>query len=119
MSFLGTPSCTSHHLPSYTKRYPHRVLIQYNHSSHGQQQWVWPQPDGDPSLVFDKNEIVRVQVIDEEWHDQTPKGPNQSEDTIKTPYTIKGSMAREGLGMCFWWDWDVEGYEGEEGEEAG
>ena len=48
--------------------------------------------------------MVRFQVTDEEWHDQTPKGPGQGEDAIKTPYKIRGSMAKEGLGVCLWWD---------------
>ncbi|KAM0454075.1 hypothetical protein ACHAPV_005779 [Trichoderma viride] len=49
--------------------------------------------------------MVRFQVIDEEWHDQTPAGPTAAEDTpAKTPYKIKGSMAAEGLGVCLWWD---------------
>lgn len=53
--------------------------------------------------------MVRFQVIDEEWHDQTPVGPTQAEDApLKTPYRIKGSMAREGLGVCLWWDGTAE-----------
>lgn len=54
--------------------------------------------------MYDNNEMVRFQVTDEEWHDQTPKGPGQGEDAIKTPYKIRGSMAKEGLGVCLWWD---------------
>lgn len=50
--------------------------------------------------------MVRFQVIDEEWHDQTPAGPTPQgeEPALKAPYKIKGSMAREGLGVCLWWD---------------
>lgn len=49
--------------------------------------------------------MVRFLVIDEEWHDQMPAGPAQAEDSpIKTPYRIKASMARDGLGVCLWWD---------------
>ena len=75
-------------------------------SSHSQRLWVWNW-DGD-QLIYDNNEIVRFQVTDEEWHDQTPKGPNQSEESIKTPYQIRGTMAREGLGVCLWWDIEQE-----------
>jgi DNA-directed RNA polymerase III subunit RPC8 len=50
--------------------------------------------------------MVRFQVIDEEWHDQTPVGPQAAaEDSpLKAPYRIKGSMSKEGLGVCLWWD---------------
>ena len=49
--------------------------------------------------------MVRFQVIDEEWHDQTPAGPTQTdEQPLKAPYKIKGSMAMDGLGVCLWWD---------------
>ncbi|KAJ2959583.1 hypothetical protein NQ176_g11109 [Zarea fungicola] len=74
---------------------------EYNHS---EQLWIW-NLDEDERLFYDTHEMVRLQVIDEEWHDQTPIGPTQAEDApIKTPYRIKGSMAREGLGVCLWWD---------------
>ncbi|CRK42989.1 hypothetical protein BN1723_019098, partial [Verticillium longisporum] len=56
-------------------------------------------------LFYDIHEMVRFQVIDEEWHDQAPLGPSQSEEEVlPTPYKIKGSMAMDGLGVCLWWD---------------
>ncbi|RCI09673.1 hypothetical protein L249_3844 [Ophiocordyceps polyrhachis-furcata BCC 54312] len=73
---------------------------EYNHS---EQLWIW-NLEG-THMFYDKNEMVRFQVIDEEWHDQTPVGPTQSEDVpAKTPYKIKGTMAYDGLGCCLWWD---------------
>ena len=72
-------------------------------SSHNEQLWIWNYEDD--RLFYDNHEIVRFQVVDEEWHDQTPMGPAQAEAvTMKTAYKIKGSMAREGLGICLWWD---------------
>lgn len=73
-------------------------------SNHSEQLWIW-NLDEEERLFYDTHEMVRLQVIDEEWHDQTPIGPTQAEDSpIKTPYRIKGSMAKEGLGVCLWWD---------------
>ncbi|KAL6851275.1 DNA-directed RNA polymerase III complex subunit Rpc25 [Amphichorda felina] len=74
---------------------------EYNHS---EQLWIW-NFDGE-RLFYDTHEMVRFQVIDEEWHDQTPAGPTPQgeEPALKAPYKIKGSMAREGLGVCLWWD---------------
>jgi DNA-directed RNA polymerase III subunit RPC8 len=72
-------------------------------SSHAEQLWVWNY-EGD-RLYYDPGEMLRFQVVDEEWHDQTPLGPNQTADTAaKIPYKIKGNIAGEGLGPCFWWD---------------
>ncbi|KAH8708123.1 DNA-directed RNA polymerase III subunit RPC8 [Beauveria bassiana] len=74
---------------------------EYNHS---EQLWIW-NIDEEERLFYDTHEMVRLQVVDEEWHDQTPIGPTQAEDSpIKTPYRIKGSMFKEGLGVCLWWD---------------
>ncbi|KAI6779711.1 uncharacterized protein J7T54_005741 [Emericellopsis cladophorae] len=70
----------------------------------GEQLWVW-NLDENERLYYDNHEMVRFQVIDEEWHDQTPAGPTQAEDAaFKTPYKLKGSMAADGLGVCLWWD---------------
>lgn len=74
---------------------------EYNHS---EQLWIW-NFDGEP-LFYDNHETVRFQVVDEEWHDQTPAGPPKGGEEVVAmpPYKIKGSMAREGLGVCLWWD---------------
>jgi DNA-directed RNA polymerase III subunit RPC8 len=85
-----------------------------NHSSYARKSWIWNWDDD--QLAYETNDHVRFEVADEEWHDQTPKGPNQSEDTNKTPYRIRGSMVKEGLGMINWWD--LEGDEEEEGQEG-
>ncbi|KAM3444600.1 hypothetical protein NHJ13734_001250 [Beauveria thailandica] len=72
--------------------------------NHSEQLWIW-NIDEEERLFYDTHEMVRLQVVDEEWHDQTPIGPMQAEDSpIKTPYRIKGSMFKEGLGVCLWWD---------------
>jgi DNA-directed RNA polymerase III subunit RPC8 len=54
-------------------------------------------------LFYDNHEMVLFQVIGEEWHDQAPVGPDTEEALIQTPYKIKGSMVKEGLGVCLWW----------------
>ncbi|KAL1902047.1 DNA-directed RNA polymerase III complex subunit Rpc25 [Ceratocystis pirilliformis] len=82
----------------------------HSNSDHQNQNWVWSYEDPDSgsveNLIMDNNEMVRFQVIDEEWHDQTPDGPSQVDDPNlrKAPYKINGSMAKEGLGICYWWD---------------
>ncbi|KAL9947505.1 hypothetical protein ACHAQF_005430 [Verticillium nonalfalfae] len=72
--------------------------------NHRDQIWIW-NCDEETQLFYDIHEMVRFQVIDEEWHDQAPLGPSQSdEEVLPTPYKIKGSMAMDGLGVCLWWD---------------
>lgn len=88
---------------------------EYNPQEH---LWIW-NPDEETRLYYDNHEMVRFQVIDEEWHDQTPAGPNQSEaDALPVPYKIKGSMAMDGLGVCIWWDGEDEGEPMEEDTET-
>ena len=58
-------------------------------------------------MYYDKNEMVRLQVIDEIWHDQTPDSTKEEavEQAKKiSPYSIKGTMMKDGLGVCLWWD---------------
>ncbi|KAM0256233.1 hypothetical protein ACHAQJ_005104 [Trichoderma viride] len=82
---------------------PYEELPQGAEYNHSEQIWIWNFDE--ERLFYDNHEMVRFQVIDEEWHDQTPAGPTAAEDTpAKTPYKIKGSMAAEGLGVCLWWD---------------
>ncbi|KAK3936481.1 RNA polymerase III subunit Rpc25-domain-containing protein [Diplogelasinospora grovesii] len=69
--------------------------------------WVWKEDD--QVMYYDNNEMVRVQVIAEEWHDQTPNGPpkDASEEPIsrvRPPYQITGSMKGPGLGCYLWWE---------------
>ncbi|KAI0846889.1 RNA polymerase III subunit Rpc25-domain-containing protein [Daldinia vernicosa] len=77
---------------------------QYNHM---EKAWTWIyDPEGDP-MWYDKNEMVRLQVIEEEWHDQTPESAEEEAvDKAKklSPYRIKGTMMKEGLGVCLWWE---------------
>lgn len=70
----------------------------------------------DDRLFYDKNEPVRLSVIDEVWHDQVPE--STAEDAVEqakkiSPYSIQGTMMKEGLGVCIWWD-DAEGGEEEQ-----
>ena len=49
--------------------------------------------------------MVRFQIEQEYWFDQTPIGPGEvEEDQRKSPYTLTASMQMEGLGPCLWWD---------------
>lgn len=63
----------------------------------------------DQVMYYDIHEMVRFQVVTEEWHDQTPEGPlNMSEEQPDgraiSPYRITASMKQSGLGCCLWWD---------------
>ena len=69
----------------------------------------------DQDFYYDLNEMVRVQITDEEFHDQTPKGPQEGGDetdeaelTRISPYTLTGSMRDGGLGCALWWDARIE-----------
>lgn len=58
-------------------------------------------------MHYDKNEMVRFQVLDEAWNDQAPEsGEQEAVERAKkiSPYNIKGTMMKEGLGVCLWWD---------------
>jgi DNA-directed RNA polymerase III subunit RPC8 len=59
-------------------------------------------------MYYDIHEMVRFQVIAEEWHDQTPTGPmghgDEPEGQSIAPYKITASMKGPGLGCCLWWD---------------
>ncbi|KAI6087030.1 RNA polymerase III subunit Rpc25-domain-containing protein [Hypoxylon rubiginosum] len=76
---------------------------------HNQKVWKWITDPDDPTAPpfwYDKNETVRFQVVEEEWHDQTPESTEQEAvDRAKklSPYKIKASMLKDGLGVCLWW----------------
>ncbi|KAI1386915.1 RNA polymerase III subunit Rpc25-domain-containing protein [Hypoxylon trugodes] len=76
---------------------------QYNHD---EKAWMWLyDPDSEP-MYYDKNEMVRFSVTDESWHDQTPESTEQEaidQAKKRSPYCIKGTMMKEGLGVCLWW----------------
>ncbi|KAL7628280.1 DNA-directed RNA polymerase III complex subunit Rpc25 [Parahypoxylon ruwenzoriense] len=85
-------------------------------SDHNENAWIWIF-DGQP-MWYDKNEMVRLQVLDELWQDQTPESTEQEAiDKAKklSPYSIQGTMMKEGLGVCLWWDDAEEGDGDEEG----
>lgn len=82
-----------------------RSLADHLRSDHNEQAWVWVVDD--QRMYYDKNEMVRLQVIDEEWHDQTPE--STSEEAVEqakkiSPYSVRGTMMKEGLGCCLWWE---------------
>ena len=67
-------------------------------SDHNEQAWKWLVED--EQMYYDKNEMVRIQVVDETWNEQ------EVVDRAKkvSPYNIQASMLKEGLGVCLWWD---------------
>lgn len=76
---------------------------------HNEQLWVWNNDETGP-MWWDVHETVRLAVVGEEWHDQTPTKPtvapgeDQPEEQRKPPYVIKGSMKNPGLGCTLWWE---------------
>ncbi|KAK8056274.1 RNA polymerase III subunit Rpc25 [Apiospora rasikravindrae] len=73
--------------------------------NHNAQLWTWVVDDD--RMYYDKNEPVRLSVIDEVWYDQVPE--STAEDAVEqakkiSPYSIQGTMMKEGLGVCIWWD---------------
>jgi len=57
-------------------------------------------------MYYDNNEMVRFEVMGEEWHDQTPTGPVEQGNVPTSqlpPYKIRGSMKGPGLGCDIWW----------------
>ncbi|KAK7757754.1 DNA-directed RNA polymerase III complex subunit Rpc25 [Diatrype stigma] len=84
---------------------PYKELPENTEYVHNEQAWTWVV-DGEP-MYYDKNEMVRLQVIDESWTDQIPDSAEQEAvDKAKkaSPYNIQGTMLKEGLGVCLWWD---------------
>ncbi|KAF8854453.1 RNA polymerase III subunit Rpc25 [Acephala macrosclerotiorum] len=87
--------------------------------NHEEQLYTW-QTDGQ-TLWYDNQETVRFRIEDEIWHDQSPIGPNQKEEQVKSsPYQLIATMEDAGLGPCLWWDGEEAGEEEMgEGEEDG
>ena len=87
-------SCPTHFLQSFKAN---------KHSDDGTQHWIWDLDDN--QLHYDNHEVVRFQIEQEYWHDQTPNTPGEvEEDQKRSPYTLTASMQMEGLGPCLWWD---------------
>ncbi|KAI1456869.1 RNA polymerase III subunit Rpc25-domain-containing protein [Annulohypoxylon moriforme] len=84
------------------KELPENTLYNQNEKA-----WTWVfDPESEP-MYYDNNEMVRFQVIDESWHDQRPDNSDiEAMDKAKktSPYHIEGSMMKEGLGVCLWWE---------------
>lgn len=83
------------------------VFSRFNtHSDHALQLWIWKNDDIDTLLYFDHHETVRFRVDSEEWHDQTPVGPDERDNGViqKSPYRIIASMDGDGLGPLIWWE---------------
>ncbi|XXG98671.1 Ribosome biogenesis protein [Hypoxylon texense] len=84
----------------------YKELPENTQYDHNEEAWTWIPEAGDDPLWYDKNEMVRFQVIEEEWHDQTPESTEQEAvDRAKklSPYRVKGTMMKDGLGVCLWW----------------
>lgn len=74
-------------------------------SDHHEQLWTWIV-EGE-RMYYDRNEMVRFAVSEEAWNDQTPESTEQEDvDKAKklSPYKIQGSMIKDGLGVCLWWE---------------
>ncbi|KAK6081720.1 RNA polymerase III subunit Rpc25 [Seiridium cupressi] len=95
----------------HPRRFEHRSMslsrnvVNRETSDHNEQAWVWVVEE--QRMYYDKNEMVRLQVIDEDWHDQIPE--STSEEAVEkakkiSPYSIRGTMMKEGLGCCLWWE---------------
>ncbi|KAI0136374.1 RNA polymerase III subunit Rpc25-domain-containing protein [Xylariales sp. AK1849] len=83
---------------------PYKELPETCEFDHNEQTWVWVVDE--ERMYFDQHETVRLQIIDEIWHDQTPE--STSEDAVEkakkiSPYSIRGTMMKEGLSCCIWW----------------
>ncbi|KAI1166574.1 RNA polymerase III subunit Rpc25-domain-containing protein [Nemania serpens] len=82
------------------KELPENTEYDYNEKA-----WVWVVDE--ERMHYDMNEMVRFSVLDETWNDQVPdSGEQEAVERAKaiSPYTIKGTMMKEGLGVCLWWD---------------
>ncbi|KAH9832512.1 polymerase III polypeptide H [Rhodofomes roseus] len=60
-------------------------------------------------MYIDTGEIVRVRIEDDEFYDDEPgppkatEGVQQAREHRRSPYTIKCSIAEQGLGPVSWW----------------
>ncbi|KAI2622966.1 RNA polymerase III subunit Rpc25-domain-containing protein [Hypomontagnella submonticulosa] len=85
----------------------YKELPENTQYDHNEKAWTWIFDSTADPMWYDKNEMVRFQVIDEAWQDQTPESAEQEAvDKAKkvSPYKIKGTMMKEGLGVCLWWE---------------
>ncbi|GAP82922.2 putative DNA-directed RNA polymerase III subunit RPC8 [Rosellinia necatrix] len=83
----------------------YKELPESTEFDHNEKAWVWIVDD--VRMHYDKNEMVRFSVLDEAWNDQLAEsGELEAIERAKaiSPYTIKGTMMKEGLGVCLWWD---------------
>ncbi|KAI1505346.1 RNA polymerase III subunit Rpc25-domain-containing protein [Biscogniauxia marginata] len=83
----------------------YKELPESTEFDHNEKAWVWIVDE--ERMHYDKNEMVRFQVIDETWRDQVPDSAEEEAlDKAKklSPYSISGTMMKEGLGICLWWD---------------
>ncbi|XP_028409117.1 DNA-directed RNA polymerase III subunit RPC8-like [Dendronephthya gigantea] len=90
---------------------PYEYLQQPSKFDEEEQLWVWEYEtdEGTHDLFMDINEEIRFRVIDENFTDLTPTGPekasqdqpgNQEE---KSPYCITATITEPGLGLFSWW----------------
>ncbi|KAI1076758.1 RNA polymerase III subunit Rpc25-domain-containing protein [Whalleya microplaca] len=84
---------------------PYQELPDNTEFDHHEQLWTWIV-EGE-RMYYDRNEMVRFAVSEESWNDQTPESTEQEDvDKAKklSPYKIQGSMIKDGLGVCLWWE---------------
>ena len=87
-----------------TKAELYMLFLDKKHSDEDEQLWVWEYQSEDGSshdLFMDINEPIRFRVIDEEFVDLTPTGPNsagsiepsESIEQKKAPFSILVSQS--------------------------
>lgn len=73
-----------------------------------EQLWVWHYEGHE--LFMDSGEEIRFRVVDEQFVDTSPSGPEMPEaadvpDPVKrTPYSLIASINEPGLGLLSWWN---------------
>lgn len=85
---------------------PPHLLFPDTEFEESEQVYIWRNEGSE--LYFDKGDIVRFRIENEEWHDQSELAPPGKEDTTseierKVPYSIVASMQEPGLGNVLWW----------------
>ncbi|XP_044758723.1 DNA-directed RNA polymerase III subunit RPC8 [Coccinella septempunctata] len=92
------------HIPPKYIPYPSRF-------SEDDQAWIWEYvtAEGDKhDLYIDTDDNIRFRVIEETFVDTTPTTEGTATELPKdidnkTPYSLKGSICEQGLGVLHWW----------------
>ncbi|KAF3938452.1 hypothetical protein ABW19_dt0203321 [Dactylella cylindrospora] len=84
---------------------PPHYIFEGSRFDHNEQVWVWHTEDDE--LYFDKNELIRFRVEEEEFNDNTPVDPalrdSLADADMSPPYRLIGSCYQSGLGVVAWW----------------